>query len=86
MTSGEMSCMMVTGAKSDNQSRGYQKLSSLCHAAASKRLDMQQGAQEGSLYVRDDGPLSCPVRSDLHRRLGTTDALRRQAGELGRRK
>lgn len=46
---------MVTGAKSDNQSRGYQKLSSLCHAAASKRRDMQQGAQEGSLYVRDYG-------------------------------
>lgn len=82
-----MSCMMVTGAKSDNQSRGYQKLSSLCHAAASKRRDMQQGAQEGRQSVCTRlWTFSCPVRSDLHRFLGTTDTLRRQAGEQGRKK
>lgn len=64
----------VTGAKSDNQSRGYQKLSSLCHAAASKRRDMQQGARSArrqsvcSIYAILGLFFyfsSCPVCSDL---------------------
>lgn len=44
--------------------------------SASKRRDMQQGAQEGRQSVcKRLWVISCPVRSDLHRLLGTTEGL-----------